>query len=198
MTAACAVSSLIEYQQFSHRHLAHTEADVAAILAVLDEKNMDDFIDKIVPQSIRAKTPLALSSGLSEHDALARLQAIAQKNVLKKSMIGLGYADTRLPNVILRNVLENPSWYTAYTPYQPEIAQGRLEALLNFQQMVMDLTGLPLANASLLDEATAAAEAMAMARRISTSPSRAFFVSENAFPQTKDVLKTRAHFFGFE
>jgi glycine dehydrogenase len=133
-----------------------------------------------------------------EHQALADLKAIAGKNVVKKSCIGMGYYDTLTPKVILRNVMENPGWYTAYTPYQAEIAQGRLEALLNFQQMVIDLTGLEIANASLLDEATAAAEAMTMARRVSKSKSNRFLVDANCFPQTIDVVKTRAGYFGFE
>jgi glycine dehydrogenase len=133
-----------------------------------------------------------------ESEALAALRAIASRNRVQHSLIGMGYADTLTPAVVLRNVLENPGWYTAYTPYQAEIAQGRLEALLNYQQMVIDLTGLELANASLLDEATAAAEAMSMARRVSKSKSNLFFVDAACFPQTIDVLKTRAAFFGFE
>jgi glycine dehydrogenase len=135
---------------------------------------------------------------MREHEALAKLKAIAAKNIVRKSLIGMGYYDTLTPKVILRNLLENPGWYTAYTPYQAEIAQGRLEALLNYQQMVIDLTGMELANASLLDEATAAAEAMTMARRASKSKSNAFFVDAACFPQTLDVVKTRAGYFGFE
>src|SRR5690606_24908443 len=142
--------------------------------------------------------PLPLAGAKPEHVALAELKAIAGKNVVKKSLIGMGYYGTLTPNVILRNVLENPGWYTAYTPYQAEIAQGRLEALLNYQQMVIDLTGMELANASLLDEATAAAEAMAMARRVSRSKSNAFFVDNATWPQTVDVVRTRAALFGFE
>ena len=135
---------------------------------------------------------------MTEHAALATLKALAEQNEIKKSLIGLGYYGTHTPPVIQRNVLENPGWYTAYTPYQAEIAQGRLEALLNYQQMVIDLTGMEIANASLLDEATAAAEAMTMARRSSKSQGNAFFVDEDAFPQTIDVIRTRAAYFGFE
>jgi glycine dehydrogenase len=140
----------------------------------------------------------AAACAAREHEALADLRAIASKNVVNKSCIGMGYYDTLTPKVILRNVMENPGWYTAYTPYQAEIAQGRLEALMNFQQMVVDLTGLEIANASLLDEATAAAEAMTMARRVSKSKSNRFLVDANCFPQTIDVVKTRAGYFGFE
>jgi glycine dehydrogenase len=142
--------------------------------------------------------PMPLADARPEAEALAVLKTIAGKNRVNKSLIGMGYNDTLTPKVIVRNVLENPGWYTAYTPYQAEIAQGRLEALLNYQQMVIDLTGLELANASLLDEATAAAEAMTMARRVSKSKSNLFFVDEACFPQTIDVIKTRAGFFGFE
>ncbi|MBV2193784.1 MAG: aminomethyl-transferring glycine dehydrogenase, partial [Azonexus sp.] len=141
---------------------------------------------------------LPLPAPRREHEALADLKAIAGKNVVAKSCIGMGYYDTLTPKVILRNVMENPGWYTAYTPYQAEIAQGRLEALMNFQQMVVDLTGLEIANASLLDEATAAAEAMTMARRVSKSKSNRFLVDANCFPQTIDVVKTRAGYFGFD
>lgn len=129
---------------------------------------------------------------------MAKLAGYAQQNQVWTSLIGMGYHGTITPTVILRNVLENPGWYTAYTPYQPEIAQGRLEALLNFQQMVIDLTGLALANASLLDEATAAAEAMALAKRVARNKSNAFFADEHCHPQTLSVLKTRAEGFGFE
>ncbi|TRZ57632.1 MAG: glycine dehydrogenase (aminomethyl-transferring), partial [Rhodocyclaceae bacterium] len=156
------------------------------------------LIAQTVPAAIRLSAAPPLPQAQPEDEALAHLRGIAAKNRINKSMIGMGYADTLTPKVIIRNVLENPGWYTAYTPYQAEIAQGRLEALLNFQQMVIDLTGLALANASLLDEATAAAEAMAMARRVSKSGSNAFFVDTACFPQTVDVIKTRAGFFGFE
>ncbi len=187
---------LLNHNEFVSRHISF--ADEAALLAALGENDMDGFIANTVPQSIRMPSELDLPEALSEADALAKLKAIAAKNQVKKSYIGLGYYPTRLPNVILRNVLENPGWYTAYTPYQAEIAQGRLQALLNFQQMCMDLTGFDVAGASLLDEATAAAEAMAMAKRVSKSKSNQFFVDERVLPQTLDVMKTRAKYFGFE
>ena len=209
MTQNFASHTLDSGDVFAARHLgvslnsedsndANDANDLAAMLAELGVTSLDALIDETVPASIRLPAPLALPTALSETDALSAIKKHADKNCLKQSMIGMGYADTVMPYVILRNVLENPGWYTAYTPYQPEISQGRLEALLNFQQMIIDLTGLPLANASLLDEATAAAEAMAMARRISTSASNVFFVDSGCFPQTIDVLQTRAHFFGFE
>lgn len=190
------------HNEFLNRHIPHDDGDIADMLATMGLDSLDHLIDETVPATIRLDKPLSgLPAPLTEQEALAKLAEIAAKNTpsaARKSLIGMGYYDTWLPNVLLRNVLENPGWYTAYTPYQAEIAQGRLEALLNYQQMVIDLTGLPLANASLLDEATAAAEAMAMARRISKSASNAFFVDEDAFPQTLDVLKTRAGFFGFD
>src|SRR5574337_140913 len=183
---------------FQSRHLGPNPGEIAAMLAAIGAPSMDALMDQTVPAAIRLPSPLDLPAGKPEHEALAELKAIAAKNVVKRSLIGLGYYDTLTPGVILRNVMENPGWYTAYTPYQAEIAQGRLEALLNYQQMVIDLTGLELANASLLDEATAAAEAMAMARRVSRAKSQAFFVDEACFPQTLDVVKTRAAWFGFE
>ncbi|HMM55384.1 MAG TPA: aminomethyl-transferring glycine dehydrogenase [Candidatus Desulfobacillus sp.] len=192
------LAALEQRDEFLHRHIGPGAADATAMLAAVGAASLDELIGQTVPASIRLAQPLALGEPLREHEALARLKAIAAKNVVKKSFIGLGYYDTLLPLVIQRNLLENPGWYTAYTPYQAEIAQGRLEALLNFQQMVIDLTGLPLANASLLDEATAAAEAMAMARRVSKSKANAFFVDAACFPQTLDVLRTRAAGFGFE
>jgi glycine dehydrogenase len=196
------LSALEQQDEFVGRHLGHEAGETAAMLAAVKAGNLDQLIAETVPTSIRLSAPLSsfanLAGPMREHEALAKLKAIAGKNVLAKSQIGMGYHDTLLPNVILRNVLENPGWYTAYTPYQAEIAQGRLEALLNYQQMVIDLTGMELANASLLDEATAAAEAMTMARRISKSKSNAFFVDEDCFPQTIDVVKTRAGFFGYE
>lgn len=191
------LTDLFHTQEFATRHISF--ADQADLLNTLGEKNMADFIANTVPQSIvMPKKELDLPDGVSESDALATLKTIAQKNQIAKSYIGLGYYPTRLPNVILRNVLENPGWYTAYTPYQAEVSQGRLEALLNFQQMCLDLTGHELASASLLDEATAAAEAMSMSRRVSKSPSMRYFVDERVLPQTLDVMKTRAEYFGFE
>jgi glycine dehydrogenase len=189
---------LEQRDDFIGRHIGPDESDIASMLATLGAPSLDALIGQTVPAAIRLAKPMPIADAMPEHEALAKLKAIASKNVVKKSLIGLGYYDTIMPKVILRNVLENPGWYTAYTPYQAEIAQGRLEALLNFQQMVIDLTGMELANASLLDEATAAAEAMTMARRVSKSKSNAFFVDAAAFPQTIDVVKTRAGFFGFE
>ena len=189
---------LEQQDEFIARHLGHSPDDEAAMLATVGAPSLDCLIDQTVPAAIRLPADLPLPAPRREHEALAALKAIAGKNRINKSCIGMGYYDTLTPKVILRNVLENPGWYTAYTPYQAEIAQGRLEALLNFQQMVIDLTGLELANASLLDEATAAAEAMTMARRVSKAKSNRFFVDAAAFPQTIDVIKTRAGYFGFE
>ena len=183
---------------FVARHLGPDAGEIARMCAAIGVADVDALIALAVPPAIRLATPLALPAPRPEHEALAALRALADRNTVNKSMLGQGYYGTRTPPVILRNVLENPGWYTAYTPYQAEIAQGRLEALLTFQQMVADLTGLELANASLLDEATAAAEAMAMARRVSKSASNAFFVDEACFAQTLDVVRTRARYFGFE
>ncbi|MGL4408817.1 MAG: aminomethyl-transferring glycine dehydrogenase [Zoogloea sp.] len=192
------LAALEQSDDFLRRHLGPCEGELPAMLETLGVDSVDTLINQTVPAGIRLAAPLALGEPTAEHVALAQLKAIASKNVLKKSLIGLGYYDTITPKVILRNVTENPGWYTAYTPYQAEIAQGRLEALLNYQQMVIDLTGLELANASLLDEATAAAEAMAMAKRVSKRKTQAFFVDEGVFPQTLDVIRTRAVGFGFE
>ena len=192
------LSALEQRDEFIARHIGPSPDDIAAMLGTIGTPSLEALIDQTVPAAIRLPEPLALAEPRPEAEALAALKAIAGKNKLNKSLIGMGYAATRMPAVIQRNVLENPGWYTAYTPYQAEIAQGRLEALLNYQQMVIDLTGLELANASLLDEATAAAEAMAMARRISKVKSQAFFVDESVFPQTLDVVRTRAEYFGFE
>ena len=169
---------------FARRHIGPDDADCAEMLAVLDLQSLDHLVADTVPSSIRDDTPLALPAALSETEALAELRAMAEKNKVATSMLGLGYHDTFMPPVVLRNVLENPAWYTAYTPYQAEVSQGRLEALLNYQQMIMDLTGMELANASLLDEATAAAEAMAMAHRVAKSKSDLFFVDRDCHPQT--------------
>ncbi len=168
------------------------------MLNALGVASRSELIEQTVPPDIRLNRPLDLPPALDEQAALAKLAGYAGQNQVWTSLIGMGYHGTITPTVILRNVLENPGWYTAYTPYQPEIAQGRLEALLNFQQMVIDLTGLALANASLLDEATAAAEAMALAKRVARNKSNAFFADEHCHPQTLSVLKTRAEGFGFE
>ncbi|MCL4110022.1 UNVERIFIED_CONTAM: hypothetical protein GTU68_038239 [Idotea baltica] len=171
---------------------------MSAMINELSVSSLDELIDKTVPESIRIHDPLALDDSCSEQQALEALADIAKKNVVNTSYIGQGYYDTLVPSVIKRNVLENPGWYTAYTPYQAEISQGRLEGLLNFQQMVIDLTGMDMANASLLDEATAAAEAMALCKRSNRLKSDKFFVDNGVFPQTISVLKTRAQYFGFE
>jgi glycine dehydrogenase len=168
------------------------------MLKVVGAKSLDDLIDKVVPKAIRQEAPLDLPEPLSERNTLSDLRRMAGRNHVYTSMIGMGYYGCVTPKVILRNVLENPGWYTAYTPYQAEVSQGRLEALLIFQQMVTDLTGLPLANSSLLDEATAAAEAMAMAKRVTKSKANAFFVDRDTHPQTLSVIETRARAFGFE
>ena len=168
------------------------------MLATLGLSSLTELIDQVVPAAIRDGHELALPRGLSEAETLARLRALADRNQVLTSLIGLGYADTVTPTVILRNVLENPAWYTAYTPYQPEISQGRLEALLNFQTMVCDLTGMELANASLLDEATAAAEAMAMSHRLNPKAGTVFVVDQDCHPQTLAVVATRARPLGLE
>ncbi len=162
-------------------------------------ESVDALIDEIVPKNIRLAALPAIGNSKTEVQALADLKAVANLNKVNTSYIGLGYYGTLTPNVITRNVLENPGWYTAYTPYQPEIAQGRLESLLNYQQMCIDLTGLPLASASLLDEGTAAAEAMALAKRVSKNKkSNVYFIADDVFPQTIDLVKQRADMFGFD
>jgi glycine dehydrogenase len=184
---------------FSRRHIGSGPADRDAMLAALGRKSLDALADAVVPSSIRLKRPLNLPAAASEAEALAELRAIAAKNSVWRSYLGQGYHGTTTPPVILREVLENAGWYTAYTPYQPEIAQGRLEALLNFQTLVIDLTGLPVANASMLDEATAAAEAMAIAVHAAEDPAgRVFFVDRHCHPQTIEVVKTRAEPLGVE
>src|SRR5579871_402279 len=182
---------------FERRHIGPSPGDVAAMLETIRAKNMESLIGEAVPASIRQKKPLALPPALSETEALAHMEAIASKNQVFTSLIGQGYSGTILPAVIQRNILENPAWYTAYTPYQPEISQGRLEALFNFQTMICDLTGLDVANASLLDEATAAAEAMALAHRTATAKSNTFFVDRDVHPQTLAVLRTRGEALGW-
>ncbi|GAA6134942.1 aminomethyl-transferring glycine dehydrogenase [Oceaniserpentilla sp. 4NH20-0058] len=193
------LSELENRNEFIGRHLSLDVADINAMLSEVGADSLDDLTAQIVPKSILREPFLQMADAVPEAEALANLKALADQNKVYKSFIGMGYHDTRLPNVITRNVLENPGWYTAYTPYQPEIAQGRLEALLNYQQMVIDLTGMELANASLLDEATAAAEAMALIKRqVRKNKSNVFFVDELCLPQTIDVLKTRADGFGWE
>ena len=198
MSQTSPLSALEQRDEFIARHLGKSKSDIAAMLEAIGAPSVDALIEQTVPAAIRLPAPMPLADAVPEAEALAKLKAIASKNKINKSLIGMGYNDTLTPKVILRNVLENPGWYTAYTPYQAEIAQGRLEALLNYEQMVIDLTGLELSNASLLDESTAAAEAMTMARRISKSKSNLFFVDSACFPQTIDVVKTRAGFFGYE
>lgn len=191
-------SELFYENAFVHRHLGKDANEQQALLQTVGFDDLDSFVDAVVPKAVRLNKDLDLPKATTEHEALAKLRTMADNITVAKSYIGQGYSPTRLPAVIQRNVLENPGWYTAYTPYQAEIAQGRLEALLNFQQVCVDLTGMDLAGASLLDEATAAAEAMAMARRVSKSKSNAFFVDERTYPQTLDVIHTRAKYFGFE
>ena len=179
------------YDFANRRHIGPSPAEMVEMLAAVGARDLDDLIDQTVPAAIRQSIPLGWAP-LSEHDLLARLRRVAKRNVVMTSLIGQGYYGTVTPPAIQRNILENPAWYTAYTPYQPEIAQGRLEALLNYQTMVADLTGMDIANASLLDEATAAAEAMTMAERVAKSKARAFFVDEHCHPQTISVIQTRA------
>ena len=186
------LSELEGADEFVRRHIGPDDAQIAAMLEVVDARSLDDLVNQATPATIRTERPLELPEPISERAALETLRRTAERNRIQVSMIGMGYYDTITPAVIQRNVLENPGWYTAYTPYQAEVSQGRLEALLNFQQMVIDLTGLELANASLLDEATAAAEAMAMARRVGQSSADAFFVDADCHPQTLAVLRTRA------
>jgi glycine dehydrogenase len=182
---------------FSRRHTGPATADVTAMLEAIGAKNLDELIDQTLPQDIRQSKPLVLGPALSESEALQKAREVASRNVVMTSLIGQGYYGTIMPPVIQRNILENPAWYTAYTPYQPEISQGRLEALLNFQTLVADLTGLEIANASLLDEATAAAEAMAMAHRVSETGRTIFFADHDCHPQTLAVLSVRAEALGW-
>ncbi|MCD9028136.1 aminomethyl-transferring glycine dehydrogenase [Luteimonas sp. BDR2-5] len=189
----------LEYRSaFVDRHIGPNDAEIADMLRVVGHDSLEAMTAAIVPGRIAAADPLALPAPATEVEALAKIRAIAQKNRVLRSFIGQGYYGTHTPNVILRNILENPAWYTAYTPYQAEISQGRMEALINFQTMVTDLTGMDIANASLLDEATAAAEAMTLAKRSAKSKSNVFFVADDVHPQTLDVLRTRAGGLGIE
>ncbi len=183
---------------FLHRHLGSAEAEVQAMLHEVGCRSLAELVQRTIPAAIRAQRPLALGPGLDEHEFLGRLRALAAQNRVHKAFLGLGYHGTITPSVILRNVLENPGWYTQYTPYQAEISQGRLEALLNFQTVIADLTALPLANASLLDEATAASEALALCHRHLAGKRELFFLSELCHPQTIAVVRTRARALGIE
>ncbi|MGL1956569.1 MAG: aminomethyl-transferring glycine dehydrogenase [Colwellia sp.] len=193
------LAQLEQTQDFIRRHIGPNSSQTKAMLAEIGSDSVDALIDEIVPSDIRLPELPAIGTSKTEIQALTDLKVVASLNKINDSYIGLGYYGTLTPNVILRNVLENPGWYTAYTPYQPEIAQGRLESLLNYQQMCIDLTGLDLASASLLDEGTAAAEAMALAKRVSKNKkSNLFFISSDVFPQTIDVVKQRAEMFNFD
>ena len=191
------LQSLSTQNEFVARHNGPNKSDQQKMLDAIKSDSLEALIDETVPEQIRLKQPMTLAEAKSETDMLAAMKVFADQNQVKRTFIGQGYYNTFTPNVILRNVLENPGWYTAYTPYQPEISQGRLESLLNFQQMVMDLTGMEIANASLLDEATASAEAMTLCKRAGKSKSDVFFVADDVHPQTIEVVKTRAHYIGF-
>jgi len=199
MNLTTPLRALQDSESFIARHIGPEDHEAQAMLAAVGYSSIDALIRDTVPATIALDRPLSLAAPQSEQQALGRLRQLAEQNTLNRSLIGLGYYDTVTPPVILRNVLENPGWYTAYTPYQPEISQGRLETLLAYQQMVLDMTGMELANASLLDEATAAAEAMALAKRVSKAKNaNIFFIDESCLPQTIDVIRTRATCFGFE
>ncbi|HNE46723.1 MAG TPA: glycine dehydrogenase (aminomethyl-transferring), partial [Chitinophagales bacterium] len=188
-------------ETFAQRHIGPNSNDVQAMLQAIGADSIDSLVNKTVPENIRLKRPLNISAPLSEYNYLKHLRNLASKNKVFRTYIGMGYYNTITPSVIRRNIFENPGWYTQYTPYQAEIAQGRLEALLNFQTMVSDLTGFEIANASLLDEGTAAAEAMIMFfhhknKKDVTSPK--FFVSELCFPQTIEIIRAKAEPLGID
>ena len=190
-------------EKFVNRHNGPRDHEIELMLHKIGVGSLDEFIDEVVPKSIRLNKPLDIAEGISEHQYLNRIKEIASKNKVYKSYIGLGYYSTILPPVIQRNILENPSWYTSYTPYQAEISQGRLEALLNFQTVVMELSGMDLANASLLDEGTSVAEAMILmfnkrSRKAQKNGENILFVDEDIFPQTLAVVKVRAVPLGIE
>ena len=188
----------LPYDFANRRHIGPSPAEMEAMLKALDVASLDELIEQTVPAAIRQAEPLEFEKPRSERELLWEMRQIANQNEVFTTMIGQGYYGTTTPPAILRNILENPAWYTAYTPYQPEISQGRLEALLNYQTLISDLTGLEIANASLLDEATAAAEAMTMAQRTGKSKSMTFFIDENCHPQNIEVMKTRAAPLGIE
>ncbi|KJG57278.1 glycine dehydrogenase [Photobacterium kishitanii] len=194
MTSTTLLSILSDDTCFAQRHNGPSLSQQQQMLATIGVSSIEQLIQQTLPAAIALPEPMALPVSQSEANMLASLKQIASKNIINKSYIGQGYYNTYTPSVILRNILENPGWYTAYTPYQPEISQGRLESLLNFQQLIMDMTGMDLANASLLDEATAAAEAMTLCLRAGKNKSTQFFIAANVHPQTIDVIKTRAQF----
>ena len=185
-------------EDFSTRHIGVGRSEQQEMLTELGLSSLQELIDKVVPPSIRRTDRMEVGEGMGEHEALARLRTMAGKNRLLTSYIGQGYHNTLTPPVIQRNILENPAWYTSYTPYQPEISQGRLEAMFTFQTMVSDLTGFPLANASLLDEATACGEAMALCQRVHKGRGQVFLVAQDAHPQNIEVVQTRADSLGVE
>ena len=195
-----ALSLLAPTDTFARRHLGPRDADLPAMLAAVSPalSSLEQLTEQTVPAGIRLAAPVELLPALTETQALAAMRAVADKNVVKTSLIGMGYFDTVTPGVVLRNVLESPAWYTSYTPYQAEISQGRLESLLNFQTMVVDLTRMDIANASLLDESTAAAEAMNLAFGHHGTKRVKFFVASDVHPQTLDVVRTRAEGVGIE
>jgi len=192
MTATPTLSQLENASEFHGRHIGIDAADEALMLKAIGETSRRALIDSIVPRSIARSSKMDIPAAITEAAALAEIKVLAGKNKVLKSFIGQGYYGAHMPGVILRNILENPAWYTAYTPYQAEISQGRMEALINFQTMVCDLTGMPMANASMLDEATAAAEAMTLAKRSVKSKSNVFVVAGDCHPQIIEVIQTRA------
>ncbi|WP_158884905.1 aminomethyl-transferring glycine dehydrogenase [Rhodanobacter sp. L36] len=194
--SGASLRDLENHGAFIDRHIGPNDAEIAQMLRVIGHESLETMTDAIVPAAIKSPAPLALPQAITEVEALAKIRTLADQNQVFRSFIGQGYYGTHTPNVILRNILENPAWYTAYTPYQAEISQGRMEALINFQTMCADLTGMEISNASLLDEATAAAEAMTLAKRSCKSKSNVFFVSRGVHPQTLEVVKTRAEALG--
>jgi glycine dehydrogenase len=193
------LTQLSTQNEFTARHIGPNEKDKMAMLKELGFTNSDELISKVVPKAILTKEPMNVGNGISEHEILKHLKSMVSENKVFESLIGMGFHDTITPSVVLRNVFESPAWYTAYTPYQPEISQGRLQSLLNFQTMICDLTGMEISNASLLDEGTAAAEAMAMALAVSKKQNvNAFLVHPDMHPHVIEVLQTRAEPLGLE
>ena len=192
MSTQPALSDLEDAQAFQRRHIGPDATDQQRMLTALGAPSLPELIESVIPAAIRRQRAFDLPTAIDEAQALAELRGVARDNTVMRSYIGQGYFNALMPGVIQRNVLENPAWYTAYTPYQPEISQGRLEALLNFQTMIADLTGMDVAGASMLDEVTAAAEAMTLALRSTRLKSQRFFVADDVLPQTLEVLHTRA------